>query len=190
MGKHSFLSASASHKVDQLPAVGTALRGVCGQPQRIRPGGERTAMSCAPIRWKSPRPQGVKNPTENLTYYSQEMEECAGRVLCLRMMEEVAEAGNAAPTRWRLWSSGSTIPAMWGSKAASALELCHRLRRASPSSTTSTGLGSWCRQSKEQPSFLLRAGRPRPVSMGLYATEQVSLTIYQLTPGERQHIQP
>ena len=28
-------------QVDQLPAVGPALRGVCGQAQRIRPGGDR-----------------------------------------------------------------------------------------------------------------------------------------------------
>ena len=48
-------------------------------------------MSCAPIRWKKPLGRRVKDPTENLTYYSQEMEDCADGY-CAFVMEEVAKA--------------------------------------------------------------------------------------------------
>ena len=64
MGKHSFLSASASHRWINCPPSARLCEEYADRPSEYAQEGtntprrEPTAMSCAPIRWKKPSAAG------------------------------------------------------------------------------------------------------------------------------------
>ena len=90
MGKHSFLSASASHRWINCPPSARLCEEYADRPSEYAQEGTDCHELCA---YKVEKALGrrVKNPTENLTYYSQEMEDCADGY-CAFVMEEVAKA--------------------------------------------------------------------------------------------------
>jgi hypothetical protein len=90
MGKHSFLSASASHRWINCPPSARLCEEYADKPSEYAQEGTDCHELCA---YKVEKALGrrVKDPTENLTYYSQEMEDCADGY-CAFVMEEVAKA--------------------------------------------------------------------------------------------------
>ena len=90
MGKHSFLSASASHRWINCPPSARLCEEYADRPSEYAQEGTDCHELCA---YKVEKALGrrVKDPTENLTYYSQEMEDCADGY-CAFVMEEVAKA--------------------------------------------------------------------------------------------------
>ena len=90
MGKHSFLSASASHRWINCPPSARLCEEYADRPSEYAQEGTDCHELCA---YKVEKALGrrVKDPTENLTYYSQEMEDCA-EGYCAFVMEEVAKA--------------------------------------------------------------------------------------------------
>ena len=76
MGKHSFLSASASHRWIICPPSARLCEEYADRPSEYAQEGTDCHELCA---YKVEKALGrrVKDPTENLTYYSQEMEDCA-----------------------------------------------------------------------------------------------------------------
>ena len=90
MGKHSFLSASASHRWINCPPSSRLCEEYADKPSEYAQEGTDCHELCA---YKVEKALGrrVKDPTENLTYYSQEMEDCADGY-CAFVMEEVAKA--------------------------------------------------------------------------------------------------
>ena len=76
MGKHSFLSASASHRWINCPPSARLCEEYADRPSEYAQEGTDCHELCA---YKVEKALGrrVKDPTENLTYYSQEMEDCA-----------------------------------------------------------------------------------------------------------------
>ena len=76
MGKHSFLSASASHRWINCPPSARLCEEYADKPSEYAQEGTDCHELCA---YKVEKALGrrVKDPTENLTYYSQEMEDCA-----------------------------------------------------------------------------------------------------------------
>ena len=72
MGKHSFLSASASHRWINCPPSARLCEEYADRPSEYAQEGTDCHELCA---YKVEKALGrrVKDPTENLTYYSQEM---------------------------------------------------------------------------------------------------------------------
>ena len=90
MGKHSFLSASASHRWINCPPSARLCEEYADRPSEYAQEGTDCHELCA-YKVEKALGRNVKNPTENLTYYSQEMEDCADGY-CAFVMEEVAKA--------------------------------------------------------------------------------------------------
>ena len=90
MGKHSFLSASASHRWINCPPSARLCEEYADRPSEYAQEGTDCHELCA-YKVEKALGRSVKDPTENLTYYSQEMEDCADGY-CAFVMEEVAKA--------------------------------------------------------------------------------------------------
>ena len=90
MGKHSFLSASASHRWINCPPSARLCEEYADRPSEYAQEGTDCHELCA-YKVEEALGRRVKDPTENLTYYSQEMEDCADGY-CVFVMEEVAKA--------------------------------------------------------------------------------------------------
>ena len=90
MGKHSFLSASASHRWINCPPSARLCEEYADRPSEYAQEGTDCHELCA-YKVEEALGRRVKDPTENLTYYSQEMEDCADGY-CAFVMEEVAKA--------------------------------------------------------------------------------------------------
>ena len=90
MGKHSFLSASASHRWINCPPSARLCEEYADRPSEYAQEGTDCHELCA-YKVEEALGRRVKDPTENLTYYSQEMEDCA-EGYCVFVMEEVAKA--------------------------------------------------------------------------------------------------
>ena len=119
----------------------------------------------------------VKDPTENLTYYSQEMEDCA-EGYCAFVMEEVAKARERCTDPLVLVEQRLDYSRYVGSRAASAPGTASSYRTGfSTSLTTSTGLASWCRRRRTASFPAMRWALD--LFDGIYDIAQVSLTIYQ-----------
>ena len=90
MPKHAYLSASASHRWINCPPSARLCEEYADRPSEYAQEGTDCHELCA---YKVEKALGrrVKDPTENLTYYSQEMEDCADGY-CVFVMEEVAKA--------------------------------------------------------------------------------------------------
>lgn len=90
MAKHSLLSASASHRWLNCPPSARLCEEYEDKPSEYAQEGTDCHELCA---YKVEKALGhrVKNPTENLTYYNSEMEDCA-EGYCSFVMEQVAEA--------------------------------------------------------------------------------------------------
>ena len=86
MGKHSFLSASASLRWINCPPSARLCEEYADRPS------ESDCHELCAYKVEKALGRRVKDPTENLTYYSQEMEECA-EGYCAFVMEQAAEAG-------------------------------------------------------------------------------------------------
>ena len=76
MGKHSFLSASASHRWINCPPSARLCEEYADRPSEYAQEGTDCHELCA-YKVEEALGRRVKDPTENLTYYSQEMEDCA-----------------------------------------------------------------------------------------------------------------
>ena len=90
MGKHSFLSASASHRWINCPPSAWLCEEYADRPSEYAQEGTDCHELCA-YKVEKALGRSAKDPTENLTYYSQEMEDCADGY-CAFVMEEVAKA--------------------------------------------------------------------------------------------------
>ena len=90
MGKHSFLSASASHRWINCPPSARLCEEYADRPSEYAQEGTDCHELCA-YKVEKALGRSAKDPTENLTYYSQEMEDCADGY-CAFVMEEVAKA--------------------------------------------------------------------------------------------------
>lgn len=90
MAKHSLLSASASHRWLNCPPSARLCEKYEDKPNEYAQEGTDCHELCA---YKVEKALGhrVRNPTENLTYYNSEMEDCA-EGYCSFVMEQVAEA--------------------------------------------------------------------------------------------------
>ena len=90
MAKHSLLSASASHRWLNCPPSARLCEEYEDKPSEYAQEGTDCHELCA---YKVEKALGhrVKDPTENLTYYNSEMEDCA-EWYCSFVMEQVAEA--------------------------------------------------------------------------------------------------
>nr|WP_304442980.1 DUF2800 domain-containing protein [uncultured Acetatifactor sp.] len=90
MAKHSLLSASASHRWLNCPPSARLCEEYEDKPSEYAQEGTDCHELCA---YKVEKALGhrVKDPTENLTYYNSEMEDCA-EGYCSFVMEQVAEA--------------------------------------------------------------------------------------------------
>lgn len=90
MAKHSLLSASASHRWLNCPPSARLCEEYEDKPSQYAQEGTDCHELCA---YKVEKALGhrVKDPTENLTYYNSEMEDCA-EGYCSFVMEQVAEA--------------------------------------------------------------------------------------------------
>lgn len=90
MAKHSLLSASASHRWLNCPPSARLCEKYEDKPSEYAQEGTDCHELCA---YKVEKALGhrVRNPTENLTYYNSEMEDCA-EGYCSFVMEQVAEA--------------------------------------------------------------------------------------------------
>ena len=90
MAKHSLLSASASHRWLNCPPSARLCEEYEDKPSEYAQEGTDCHELCA---YKVEKALGhrVRNPTENLTYYNSEMEDCA-EGYCSFVMEQVAEA--------------------------------------------------------------------------------------------------
>lgn len=90
MAKHSLLSASTSHRWLNCPPSARLCEEYEDKPSEYAQEGTDCHELCA---YKVEKALGhrVKDPTENLTYYNSEMEDCA-EGYCSFVMEQVAEA--------------------------------------------------------------------------------------------------
>lgn len=90
MAKHSLLSASASHRWLNCPPSARLCEKYDDKPSEYAQEGTDCHELCA---YKVEKALGhrVRDPTENLTYYSTEMEDCA-EGYCAFVMEQVAKA--------------------------------------------------------------------------------------------------
>lgn len=90
MAKHSLLSASASHRWLNCPPSARLCEKYEDKPSEYAQEGTDCHKLCA---YKVEKALGrrVRDPTENLTYYNSEMEDCA-EGYCSFVMEQVAEA--------------------------------------------------------------------------------------------------
>ena len=90
MAKHSLLSASASHRWLNCPPSARLCEKYEDKPSEYAQEGTDCHELCA---YKVEKALGrrVRDPTENLTYYNSEMEDCA-EGYCSFVMEQVAEA--------------------------------------------------------------------------------------------------
>ena len=90
MAKHSLLSASASHRWLNCPPSARLCEKYEYKPSEYAQEGTDCHELCA---YKVEKALGhrVRNPTETLTYYNSEMEDCA-EGYCSFVMEQVAEA--------------------------------------------------------------------------------------------------
>lgn len=90
MAKHSLLSASASHRWLNCPPSARLCEEYEDKPSEYAQEGTDCHELCA---YKVEKALGhrVRNPTEALTYYNSEMEDCA-EGYCSFVMEQVAEA--------------------------------------------------------------------------------------------------
>lgn len=90
MAKHSLLSASASHRWLNCPPSARLCEEYEDKPSEYAKEGTDCHELCA---YKVEKALGhrVKAPTENLTYYNSEMDDCA-EGYCAFVMEQVAEA--------------------------------------------------------------------------------------------------
>lgn len=176
MGKHSFLSASASHRWINCPPSARLCEEYADRPSEYAQEGTDCHELCA-YKVEEALGRRVKDPTENLTYYSQEMEDCADGY-CVFVMEEVARQGNTAPIRWCLSNSGSTIPAMWDRGQLRHWGLCHRIGWASPHHRLQARLGVLVSAEKNSQLSCYALGA-LDLFDGIYDIAQVSLTIYQ-----------
>ena len=90
MAKHSLLSASASHRWLNCPPSARLCEKYEDKPSEYAQEGTDCHELCA---YKVEKALGhrVRNPTEALTYYNSEMEDCA-EGYCSFVMEQVAEA--------------------------------------------------------------------------------------------------
>ena len=95
MAKHAFLSASASHRWLECPPSAK----LCSeQEDRASPYAQQGTDChelCAYLVEKE-LGKDVTDPTENLTYYDQEMHDCA-ESYCGFVMEQIEEAKNHCP---------------------------------------------------------------------------------------------
>ena len=143
MGKHSFLSASASHRWINCPPSARLCEEYEDRPSEYAQEGTDCHELCA-YKVEKALGRSAKDPTENLTYYSQEMEDCADGY-CAFVLEEVANARKrcADPlvlVEQRLdYSRYVGIEGSFGTGTASSYRMGF-----STSLTTSTGLASWC----------------------------------------------
>ena len=90
MAKHSLLSASASHRWLNCPPLARLCEKYEDKPSEHAQEGTDCHELCA---YKVEKALGhrARDPTENLTYYNSEMEDCA-EGYCSFVMEQVAEA--------------------------------------------------------------------------------------------------
>ena len=90
MGRHSLLSASASHRWLNCPPSARLCEKYEDKPSEYAQEGTDCHELCA---YKVEKALGhrARDPTENLTYYNSEMEDCA-EGYCSFVMEQVAEA--------------------------------------------------------------------------------------------------
>lgn len=95
MAKHAFLSASASHRWLECPSSAK----LCSeQEDRASPYAQQGTDChelCAYLVEKE-LGKDVNDPTENLTYYDQEMQDCAENY-CSFVMEQIEEAKKHCP---------------------------------------------------------------------------------------------
>ena len=90
MPKHSILSASASHRWLLCPPSARLSEKYTDKPSEYAQEGTDCHELCA-YKVEKALGRSVTDPTENLTFYSQEMEDCA-EGYCAFVMERVAEA--------------------------------------------------------------------------------------------------
>ena len=76
MAKHAFLSASASHRWINCPPSAKLCEGIKDEPSPYAQEGTDCHELCAYLVEKA-LGRDVEDPTENLTYYSGEMQNCA-----------------------------------------------------------------------------------------------------------------
>lgn len=90
MANHSLLSASASHRWLECPPSARLCEEYEDKPSGYAQEGTDCHELCA-YKLEKALGRRARNPTENLTYYSQEMEECA-EGYCSFVMEQAAKA--------------------------------------------------------------------------------------------------
>ena len=90
MAKHAFLSASASHRWLHCPPSAKLCEGIADQSSVYAQEGTDCHELCAYLVEKA-LGKDVVNPTENLTYYNAEMQNCAEEY-CSYILERLAAA--------------------------------------------------------------------------------------------------
>jgi hypothetical protein len=95
MGKHAFLSASASHRWLNCPPSAKLCAGKDDTASPYAQQGTDCHELCAYLVEKS-LGRDVKDPTENLTYYDREMQDCA-ESYCSFVLEQIEEAKKHCP---------------------------------------------------------------------------------------------
>ena len=95
MAKHAFLSASSAHRWLECPPSAKACEGVDDRASPYAKQGTDCHELCAYLVEKA-LGRDVEDPTENLDYYDQEMQECADGY-CSYVMEQVEEAKKHCP---------------------------------------------------------------------------------------------
>ena len=131
MGKHAFLSASASHRWLECPPSAK----LCSeQEDRASPYAQQGTDChelCAYLVEKS-LGRDVEDPAENLTYYDQEMQDCAESYR--DYVTEQIEAGDTAAaldTFARLYGAGKDVGSLLGELASQTRDLL--IRKTAPS---------------------------------------------------------
>lgn len=95
MAKHAFLSASSAHRWLECPPSAKACEGVDERASPYAQQGTDCHELCAYLVEKA-LGRDAEDPTENLDYYDQEMQDCA-EGYCSYVMEQVEEAKKLCP---------------------------------------------------------------------------------------------
>lgn len=95
MGKHAFLSASSAHRWLECPPSAKACEGHEDRASPYAKQGTDCHELCAYLVEKS-LGRDVQDPTENLDYYDQEMQDCA-ESYCEYVTEQIEEAKKRCP---------------------------------------------------------------------------------------------
>jgi len=90
MAKHAFLSASASHRWLNCPPYAKLCEGIPDQPSAYAQQGTDCHELCAYLVEKA-LGKDVKDPTEDLTFYDAEMQNCAEEY-CTYVLEQIEVA--------------------------------------------------------------------------------------------------